>query len=126
MCIWDSTPAMLGVPPFRIHTLVEPVRWWKETDKKQESEKDAGTRNAVQSHGAWRARVGVGRAGLLAQLLRAGLPRCRWSADPRWSCRSQAGTSQWEGIQARGDREWAGPRVDLAWRLRMTAMPGRE
>lgn len=59
MCIRGSTPAMLGVPPFRIHTFVEPVRWWKETDKKQESEKDAGIRNAVQSHGAWRARVGV-------------------------------------------------------------------
>lgn len=126
MCILGSTPAMLGVPPFRIHTLVEPVWWWKETDKKQESEKDAGIRNAMQRHGAWRARVGVTGGGRASSIScsEQGSPGIAGVQTPDGDAEVRQGTSQWKGIQARGDGEWTGPRVDLAWRLRMTAMPG--
>ena len=56
----------------------------EETDRKQEGKKDAGVETQRRQR-AWRARVkgDEGGAGLLDQLLRAGFPRCHWSADPR-------------------------------------------
>lgn len=96
-----------------------------ETDKKQESEKDAGiSRNAMQRHGAWRARVGVTGRAASRSAAPAGTPRYRWSVTPDEMQKSGRGLPQWKGIQARGDGEWTGLRVDLAWRWRMTAMPG--
>lgn len=126
MCVLGSTPAMLGVPPFRTHALVEPVRWWKETDKKQEIEKDAGTRNAMQRHRARWARVQVTAGGWASSIScsEQGSPGVAGVQTPDGDTEVRQGTSQWKGIQARGDGGWTRPRVDLAWRLRMTTVPG--
>ena len=42
---------MLGVPPFRIHALMEPVRWWKETDKRVKRMQGLETRCRDTEHG---------------------------------------------------------------------------
>ena len=80
----------------------------------------------MQRHRARQAWVKVTAGGQASSIScsEQGSPGVAGVQTPDGDAEVRQGTLQCKGIQARGDGGWTRPRVDLAWRLRMTTVPG--